>query len=605
MCGVAGYIGKNFIPDNSVAECKDLMARRGPDSSDFRRCQFDGKHVLLIHSRLSILDLSSRSDQPFTDDNKTLVFNGELYNFKEMRDKYSLNCSTTGDTEVLFKLLTERGVSVLEECEGMWGFAFYEHTSRRLILSRDRFAEKPLYYFEDENGLYFGSEVKFIFKLLGRTLKPNFRHLKRFMVNGYKSLYKTSDSFFEGLKEVRPGHCLEVRGNLQTEEYPYWSYRISHDESMTYKQAVEGTRDRMIESVRLRLRSDVPLAFCLSGGIDSNSIICIAKKILNYDVHGFTIMNSDSRYEEMDMINESIDKVGIHSIKVNFDTGSFLENLQILTDYHDGPVYTLSAYAHWLLMRSVSEQGYKVAVAGVGADELFSGYYDHNQLYMAEIKDDEELLEETVRNWQRDIAPIVRNPFLQDWQYFIKTPQSRSHIYLKRELFSQMLKRSFDEPFYESRFCEGLLRRRMLNEMFYEAVPVIQHQEDLNAMYFSIENRSPFLDAELFNFALSIPTRHLIKNGATKSVLRESMRGIVPDKILDNRRKVGFNAPLFSLLDRKDKNVKEFILDESPIFDLVKREAIEELFSKDFLPNSESKFLFYFINVKMFLEKFL
>jgi asparagine synthase (glutamine-hydrolysing) len=142
----------------------------------------------------------------------------------------------------------------------------------------------------------------------------------------------------------------------------------------------------------------------------------------------------------------------------------------------------------------------------------------------------------------------------------------------------------------------------MLNEMFAEAVPVILHEDDLNAMYFSMENRSPFLDRKLFEFAYSIPSPFLIQKGLAKSVLRDAMRGIVPDTILDNKRKVGFNAPILELVDVNDKQTRAFLLDKSPIFDFIKRDKIENLLNQPELPNSFSKFLFYFINSKIFLE---
>ena len=144
----------------------------------------------------------------------------------------------------------------------------------------------------------------------------------------------------------------------------------------------------------------------------------------------------------------------------------------------------------------------------------------------------------------------------------------------------------------------------MLNELFHEAVPVIMHEDDLNAMYYSVENRSPFLDRDLFDFCYRIPTKHLIRDGAAKAVLRDAMRGIVPDRVLDSRRKVGFNAPILSFLDVDDENVRAAVLDRSPIFEYVKRDRIEALMRKDELPNSESKFLFYFLTSKMFLEEF-
>jgi asparagine synthase (glutamine-hydrolysing) len=187
---------------------------------------------------------------------------------------------------------------------------------------------------------------------------------------------------------------------------------------------------------------------------------------------------------------------------------------------------------------------------------------------------------------------------------FIEQPDFRGHIYLDAEEFSGILTRPWSEPFQEARFSDELLRNRMANEMFHENVPVILHDDDLNAMYYSIENRSPFLDRELFDFCFRIPTAHLIRDGRAKAVLREAVRGIAPTRIVENRRKVGFNAPIFSFLDVTDPQVRAEVLADSPIFEHVKRERIEALMNRPDLPNSESKFLFYFLSAKMFLEEF-
>ncbi len=198
----------------------------------------------------------------------------------------------------------------------------------------------------------------------------------------------------------------------------------------------------------------------------------------------------------------------------------------------------------------------------------------------------------------------MRNPFLGNPDAFIENPDMREHIFLHAEGFARDLLVEWSEPFTEERYTDSLLRNRMLNEMFHESVPVILHEDDLNAMYFSIENRSPFLDRELFEFCQRIPSRHLIRNGLAKAVLREALRGIAPDKILSNPRKVGFNAPIFSFLDVQDPETRRALLDRSPIFEHVRRDAVEALLRKPDLPNSESKFLFYFLSSKMFLEEF-
>jgi len=197
----------------------------------------------------------------------------------------------------------------------------------------------------------------------------------------------------------------------------------------------------------------------------------------------------------------------------------------------------------------------------------------------------------------------VRNPYLSDPDLFVRDPGFRGHIYLGAEEFATYLTNGFAEDFTERDFTSNLLRNRMLNELFAEAVPVILHEDDLNAMSFSIENRSPFLDRALFEHSLTIPTRHLIRDGKAKAVLREAMRGIVPDKVLDNRRKVGFNAPIESLLDADDPAVRAELLADSPLWEHVRRDKVEALLGKRNLPNSESKLLFNVLNAKLFLEE--
>jgi asparagine synthase (glutamine-hydrolysing) len=202
------------------------------------------------------------------------------------------------------------------------------------------------------------------------------------------------------------------------------------------------------------------------------------------------------------------------------------------------------------------------------------------------------------------VEPLVRNPYLGNPDLFVDNPDFRDHIYLDADEFSRFLTTPWKEPFFETRYSDRLLRNRMMNELFHESVPVILHEDDLNAMYYSVENRSPFLDRGLFEFCNSIPTRHLINDGKAKAILREAVRGIAPDAIVDNPRKVGFNAPVLDYLDVNDPDVRSYLLDDSPIYGFVRKGRIEQLIEKRNLPNSESKFLFYFLNCKMFLEEF-
>lgn len=611
MCGIAGYYGRSELSQGVIQKCLNLMNRRGPDANGvFNHKTKDGFHVTLLHSRLSILDIDPRSNQPFQGKKTTLSYNGEIYNFKEIRSSLE-ECGHTfnsqGDTEVLSTLLETKGLNGLSECEGMWAFALFNHENGQLVLSRDRFGEKPLYIHRCQNGdVFFASEIKFIISLLGQKLPINIRHLRRYLVNGYKSLYKTRETFFEGLEELRPGHVAIVNGNKPYLETPYWVPSFGkYEDDMSYEEAVEGTRERLFRSVELRLRADVPIAFCLSGGIDSNALIGAACKGLGYDTHGFTIVNNDSRYEELDLVEASVKYLGIKNTRIPNGTSNFLENLRTLIRQHDAPVYTITYYAQWRLMEAIAQNGYKVSVSGTAADEIFSGYYDHHNAYLAAMKSGEaDFYPTALGNWEKHIRPIVRNPYLQDPDYFVDRPYSRDHIYLGADSFSDILTEPFAESFSEQFYTEPLLRNRMANELLAESVPVILHEDDLNAMYHSIENRSPFLDLDLFEWCNRIPTKHLFREGRAKAILRDAARGLVPDEVLDNPKKVGFNAPILDYLDLEDTGVKSMLLEDSPVFDIIKREKIANFLSGDNYKNSESKFLFNFVNAKLFLEEF-
>lgn len=606
MCGIAGYFGTRTLSQETLDNCFALMQRRGPDGHGrTHRTVGTDRNGYLLHSRLRIIDLDARANQPFARGRGHLSFNGELYNYVELRkalESRGETFATASDTEVLASLLAARGTDGLDDGEGMWAFAWLDDDG--LLLCRDRFGEKPLYMHENGDGVYFGSEPKFIFALLGQRLPVNTNHLQRYLVNGYKALYKTGETFFSGLDEVQPGSVVRFDRRGKRSDRRFWTPRFDAvDESMSFETAVALTRETLEESVRLRLRADVPIAFCLSGGVDSNALIAIAKRRLGHQVHGFTIMNTDERYEERAMVETAVAELGLRHTAIPVEHRDFLPKLRELVRYHDSPVSTITYYAQWQLMEAVAAEGYKVSVSGTGADELFSGYFDHQNFYIEALRDDPVAQEQARENWRRTVAPIVRNPFLQDPDCFVKNPDLRDHIYLDAEVFSKLMVRPWHEPFAEENYSRVPLRNRMNNELFHESVPPILHEDDLNAMYFSIENRSPFLDRRLFDLCQSIPTRHLVRGARAKAVLREAVRGLAPDAVVDNPRKVGFNVPILDYLDVADPQVRAQILDDGPVFDILRRDAIAGLIDKPELRNSQSKFLFYFLNARLFLEE--
>lgn len=581
------------------------MKNRGPDYQDWCTFIANDTNVYLLHSRLSIIDLDERSNQPFSFNGATLVFNGEIYNYIEVRQELKKQghvFSTDSDTEVLLKAYVEYGEDCVKYFNGMWAFAIWDERNKKLFLSRDRFAEKPLYYFQDNDGFYFASEIKAIQSLLQKKLQINYDHLKRYLVYGYKFLNKTPQTYFHGIREIEFASNATLDCDNNFIQSKYWKPE-SNVKEMTLNDAVEGSRHHLLESVKLRLRADVPMAFCLSGGVDSASLASIAKKEFNYDVATFSIIDSDERYNELENIQATVNDLDCKHSLVHLNFENMLERLEDLVAYHDSPVSTISYLIHSMLSEKISECGYRVAVSGTSADELFTGYYDHFNLHLYEMRNHSEF-EQYLKDWQEHTGNFVRNPYLKNPQLYFDDQSIRAHNHLNSSEFASFLTEDYSIEITESSYTDSLLRNRMLNELFHEATPVILQEDDLNSMKYSIENRSPFLDVNLFDFAYSIPNEHLIQNGYGKYVLREAMSGTLNDQVRLDRRKKGFNASINSLFDFSDKNTCDYFLDSSSaIYDLIDITSIERLINTNTAPNHYSKFLFNFINCKIFLDQ--
>lgn len=605
MCGIAGYIGKEKLTDKQINDTLRKMYQRGPDFQSYKEYIFDDLVVYLFHARLSILDLNERSNQPFAIGDFVMIYNGEIYNYIELRSllqKKGISFTTDSDTEVLLQMYIHYKDKCVEHLEGMWSFAIFNKITKELFCSRDRFGEKPFYYLEHEQGFYFGSQTSFIKTLTGSKLEINYNQLNRYLVNGYKSLYKQNETYYKNVFELPVASNLILsKGNkihIDSHYTPFF-----RPVEMTLEEAINGTRERLIESMRLRLRSDVPLAFCLSGGVDSAALASIAAKEFNHQVTSFSIIDPDERYNELPNIQATIDDIGCNSEKIELQPHNMLDRLNNLIAYHDAPVATISYLVHSMLSEKIQEKGFKVSFSGTGADELFTGYYDHFNQYLYEQRNSS-LYTKYLNDWKENAGKIVRNPYMSNPEMYFQNPAFRDHIYLNNDVFSSYTKRKFIEPFIETNYCsESLLRNRMLNELYHEGTRVILIQDDLNSMQHSIENRSPFLDRKLFEFAYSIPNEYLIQDGYGKYILRESMKGILNDQVRLDRHKKGFNASINSIIDFTNKKDIEFILEDSEVYNLIDRTKIEEILKQSTLPNSFSKFLFNFINVKIFLDQ--
>jgi asparagine synthase (glutamine-hydrolysing) len=607
MCGIAGYIGPEKIAVRKVEATLDLMRQRGPDNRSHRMLTTsNGINVTFLHSRLSILDLDDRSNQPFECDGCILIFNGEIYNYLEIKaelEKKGRTFRTTSDTEVLIQAYLEYGEDCVSHFEGMWAFAIWDSRRQVLRLSRDRFAEKPLYYMRHQEGFYFGSETRFLKSLSGFNPPVNRRQIVRYLAQGYKSLYKKEETFFEGVEQLSCAEIASVDTHLSFKKRKYWKPVVTPRPEMTIDDAVSESRRLLLQSMKLRLRSDVPLAFCLSGGVDSSSLVSIAAKEFNCRPITFSIIDSDERYNEEDNIRATVDDTGCEAHLLLIPQQEALPRLRELIRYHDAPVATITYYVHSMLSEQISKAGYRVAFSGTSADELFTGYYDHFLLHLQELKGSEEY-REALSGWEKHIRGFVRNPILRNPQLYSESPLYREHVYDNSVEFSTFLKKDQTEPYMEENYCDSLLRNRMLNELFHESTPVILHEDDLNSMCYSVENRSPFLDRNLFEFAFSIPSRHLIRDGYGKFILREAVRGILNEKVRLDRRKKGFNASINSIINLKSAENRAYLLDQSSeLFDIVDRSKIEPLFDLSEAPNHYSKFLFNVINARIFLEQ--
>ena len=610
MCGIAGYIGKKNINRTTIIKTLNLMQKRGPDSNGRFFENTKKFNRIFLHTRLSIIDLNKHSNQPFEDNNFLVIFNGEIYNYIEIREnliKKGYKFKTNSDTEVLLKAYIEYKDECVNKFIGMWAFAIFNKSNKNIFLSRDIFGEKPLYYYYKNNEFIFGSEIKFINSLIDKGLKKNFNKIIEFLNFGYKSVNQNNNSFYKDIKSVEPGCSILIDKDLNLKKKKFFKINNLNLNPLKkdYKEIVIDVQKLILKSLELRLRADVPLAFCLSGGVDSSFLASLAVKKLNKKINTFSIIDKDERYDESKNIKKVVNDLGCenHQIELSKDQ-NFFHTLKKLVIQNDGPMSTISYYVHSFLVNEISKSGYKVSISGTGADELFTGYYDHYLLYFASIKNNL-LRKREINQWNDHCLPLIINDKLKDPFLYIKNPNNTDSVFgIDKDLKILIKKTIKNKNKQKVFFKKDLLKNRLLNELFYQVVPSILKHDDLNSMNFSVENRSPYLDKELFKYSLMIPTNYLIKDGFQKKVLRDCSKNILLDEVRNDRKKVGFNASIFSLV--KLKEIKDFLcsgdrelsqlVDFGKLFIFLEKGKIE---SKDEL----NKFLFNLVNLKIFLDK--
>ncbi len=592
MCGIAGYwlLDGSAGTDQVIADMVASMRHRGPDDEGFVLLdtgtgkESEKEHDLaLANARLSILDLSRQGHQPMSsqDGTVTLVYNGEIYNYLELRDelkKKGHSFVSDTDTEVVIAAYQEYGLDCLQHFNGMWGFVLYDREKNTLFCARDRFGIKPFYYHKSDTQFVFGSEIKTLCQFPLPSITPNEQKMMRNLVQGYRYVDDDDESYFKEIKQLEPATYMLI--DLTSKDCTitkYWELDLTKQTDLSDEEIVAKYRELLIDAVKIRLRADVPYTFALSGGMDSPSIVSIAKKVLKKETITFSaVYEKGNRYDEQEYIQAVIDDLGIDSHFIKPTLGDFFANLTKMISYHDEPICTVTFYSHWQVMQKIKDEGFTVVLTGNGADESASGYYDHYwyNFYDLEKTGETELMEKEITLWMQN-----HNKERKLWTDFRKKLDSTSFLSPNKEKHQALIKDELLATLHEHEHphkAKSLLTSRMYNELTMEGVPVLLRPEDRNTMAFSLEARVPYLDYRLVEFAYSIPNRFKVRDGIGKNILRDAMKGIVNEKVRTRKEKVGFNAPLYEWMKNELREEIETLLKDKDlgIYDYVKQDVL-------------------------------
>ncbi|MGE5704410.1 MAG: asparagine synthase (glutamine-hydrolyzing) [Clostridia bacterium] len=550
MCGIAGMItNQPYALEQKLRQAEAIQWHRGPDAQGIGIWSSGEWQVGLGHQRLSILDISELGTQPMTLRNEagSIVYNGEVYNYREIRQEleqcgYTFTSDT--DTEVILTALHHWGIQeATRRFNGMWAFAWIDHSSRRVYLSRDRFGVKPLYYWQNGDEFVFASEIKTILELANQRFSLNAQVIGEYI---FQSLLATSeDTFFEGIKKVPPHHtlCLDLsRTQLQWEVVPYWSFPDSLQEPISESSVIEQIRELFIDAVRLRMRSDVQVGVLLSGGVDSSSIASVMNSLLTKDdpLHMLSAVSTDARFDESPFISIMGNYLArpVHQVVLDFPASRAFDYLETVTWYNDEPIGSFSTIAHYLLMEQAKQLGVTVILSGQGADELLCGYRKYFGFYLQALYR------------SRNYAAVTKELF-DFWKQGTVLRQF-SFSEAKRYLPALFTKDEIDisgEVLRDYRWVSvGLgpsmtVEERQMADVRRYSVPVLTHYEDRMSMAWSREVRLPFLDYRLVELLLALPASYKLRNGWTKYVFRRAMEPFLPKEIVWRKDKQGFVNP--------------------------------------------------------------
>lgn len=576
MCGIAGLVLARPLPAGSqLSVLAAQLAHRGPDDEGY--LVWTGEGILrsrdvpdvpfklgLAHARLAIIDLSEGGWQPMgsSDGRYFVVFNGEVYNFPELRrelETLGYRFCSNSDTEVLLYAYAHWGKDFLKFIRGMFAIALWDVEQNRLLLARDFFGIKPLYYARWKEGIAFASEIAALLSLPGVSPKVNPCRLYSFLSFGLTDYGE--ETFLSDVQQLPPAHYLEVDiAHLRMEgPFAYWDVDPSRRSRLPFSEAKDRLRELFLDSVRLHLRSDVPVAATLSGGVDSSSIVSAVRHLRpTEELHVFSYVADHPQLSEEPWINMVAEqtRVVLHPVRIRPE--EMVQDVDDLIRIQGEPFGSTSIYAQYRVFRAIKDAGFKVVLDGQGADEMLAGYDGYASACVASLilQGRWSAASRLALNTLKRLGPRA---LVRLGQYLLP---SRVQGLARRLVGEELVPDWLEASWFESRgvrFARPLpdsgwkgwevLRARLYESLRYSSLPALLRYEDRNSMHHSVESRVPFLTPELAEFLLSLPEEYILpESGVTKYIFREAMRGLVPDAILDRKDKKGFPTPELSWL---------------------------------------------------------
>jgi asparagine synthase (glutamine-hydrolysing) len=568
MCGIFGLFAPGSLPDlqGRASAALAALAHRGPDDTGTVVVPVGEGALLVGQTRLSIIDLSAGGHQPMhsTDGRFTLVYNGEIYNYRELRAELQALgrvFRSDSDTEVLLNCWEVWGRACLPRLKGMFAFAIFDRHTHQLTCVRDAFGIKPLFYSLSKGCLALASEISAVSTLLSAPSRLNAQRAHDYLVHG--TYDDDRDTFFEGIHHLPPAHILVVElgaaGSLSSPSPTRWWWPdIREDRSLSFAAAAERMRDLFLGNIRLHLRSDVPLGAALSGGLDSSAVVCAIRHVEpDLPIHTFTFVARGSAVNEEGWADRVNAHVGAVVHKVVVDPTDITADLDDMIRAQGEPFGGTSIYAQYRVFKLARDCGVKVTLDGQGADELLAGYagYPGPRLHSLADRGQWAAMARFLLSWSNwpgrsipravgSLAAEIGSAGLRSWMMAHKG--SHAPNWIDSEALRE---RGVDlRPPSARRSAESLPGRRLpgalRQAMADGGLSHLLRHGDRNSMRWSIESRVPFLTTDLAEFSLSLPENFLVSDeGQTKHLFRHAMQGIVPEEILQRRDKIGFATP--------------------------------------------------------------